>query len=90
MPHVLWSWQPRPLRARRRAQGVGEGHVVFARVQLLEGFGIAFDELYERQVVSLDEFVYVLYRGHLLEITSIVAPLPNNTLQESYAIHPSA
>jgi hypothetical protein len=40
------------------------------------------------QVESLDEFVYIICRGHL-EITSIVAPYLG-TLQESYAIHRSA
>jgi hypothetical protein len=46
---------------------------------------VEFYELPLRQVGSLDEFVYIICRGHL-EITSIVAP-SLGTLQESYAIH---
>src|SRR5215207_6270706 len=55
--------------------------------QLLHGLGVSFDELALRQVESLDEFVYIICRGHL-EITSIVAP-SLGTLQISYAIHRS-
>jgi hypothetical protein len=56
--------------------------------QLLHGLGVSFYEVPLRLVKLLDEFVHIIYRGHL-EITSIVA-LSLGTLQESYAIHPSA
>jgi hypothetical protein len=56
--------------------------------QLLHGLGVSFYELPLRLVKSLDEFVHIIYRGHL-EITSIVA-LSLGTPQESYAIHHSA
>jgi hypothetical protein len=51
---------------------------------------VPLDELSLRQVESLDEFVYIIYRGHLLEIIPMVAPFAKDTPQESYAIHPSA
>jgi hypothetical protein len=56
--------------------------------QLLHGLGVSFYELPMRLVKSLDEFVHIIYRGHL-EITSIVA-LSLGTPQESYAISPGA
>jgi hypothetical protein len=46
--------------------------------QLLHGLGVSFDELALRQVESFDEFVYIIYRGHL-EITSIVALFPGHS-----------
>jgi hypothetical protein len=39
-------------------------------VDLFEGLGVAIDELAQRLVISLDEVVYIVYRGHL-RITSI-------------------
>jgi len=41
-------------------------------------------------VILLEYFVEIVCGSHLLEITSIVAPFPEDTLQESYAIHRSA
>jgi len=41
-------------------------------------------------VILLDYFLEIVCGSHLLEITSIVAPFPEDTLQESYAIHRSA
>jgi hypothetical protein len=35
------------------------------REQLLDGFGITFDELSEGQLVSFDQPVYVVYGGYL-------------------------
>src|ERR671910_2352285 len=86
MRHALWSHQPAPIHVRE-GLGVVEGHVFSMGAQLFHGLGVSFDELALRQVESLDEFVYIIYRGHL-EITSIVAP-SLGTLQESYAIHRS-
>jgi hypothetical protein len=37
---------------------------------LFEGLGVAIDELAQREMISLYEFVYSVYRGHL-GITSI-------------------
>jgi hypothetical protein len=38
----------------------------------------------------LDHLVEIVCGSQLLEITSIVGPFPEDTLQESYAIHLSA
>jgi hypothetical protein len=40
--------------------------------QFLHRLGISFDELVQRLVILLDQFVYIIYGSHL-EITSIVA-----------------
>jgi hypothetical protein len=57
---------------RGRGQGIVEGYVFSMGAQLLHGLGVSFYELTMCLVKSLDEFVHIIYRGHL-EITSIVA-----------------
>jgi hypothetical protein len=38
----------------------------------LHGLGVSFDELVQRTLTLLDYLVKIIYRGYLLEITSIV------------------
>jgi hypothetical protein len=79
--------------AHGRAEGVGEAYVVSMGVDLLEGLGVAIDELAQSLVISLDEFVYIVDSGHL-KITSVVqgpCPSPRTlSLSTSHAIHRSA
>jgi hypothetical protein len=56
---------------RRRTKGVSQGYVFSMGKQPLHGLGVAFHELVEPQLVSLDKFVYVVCGGHL-GITSTV------------------
>jgi hypothetical protein len=56
---------------RRGTEGVGQGYVFFVGEQLLDGLGVPSHEVVEPQLVSLDEFVYIVYGGHL-GVTSTV------------------
>src|SRR5688572_28751034 len=49
---------------RRGTEWVGQGHVFPMGEQLLDGLGVTFHEAAEPQLVSLNEFVYVVCGGH--------------------------
>ena len=49
---------------RRGTEGVGQGYVFPMGEQLLDRLGVPFHEVAEPQLVSLDEFVYVVCGGH--------------------------
>src|SRR5829696_1473395 len=54
-----------------RAIGIGGAYVFFMGPQLLDRLGVAFQELAQRYVISLDESIDIFCGSHL-EITSIV------------------
>src|SRR5829696_8991486 len=58
--------------AHGREEGVGEGYVFPVGEQRLIGFGVAFYELGCGELIVLDQFVNIVYGGHLLKITSMV------------------
>src|SRR5215211_2742860 len=53
-------------------EGVVESYVFPVGEQLLTGFGVAFYELGRGELIVLDQFVNIVYGGHLLKITSMV------------------
>lgn len=55
---------------RDPATGIGEAHVVSMGEQLLHRLGVPFHELTQRQLVLLDQLVYINYSTHL-EVLSI-------------------
>lgn len=66
-PHGLRNLLP---STRDPATGIGEAHVVSMGEQVLHGLGVPFHELTQRQLILLDQFVYIIYGTHL-EILSI-------------------
>jgi hypothetical protein len=55
-----------------RAKGVSEGNVFSMGEHPLHGLGVPLDELTQRELTLLKHLVKIIYRSHLLEITSIV------------------
>jgi hypothetical protein len=68
-----------------RANRVGEGYVFSMGPQLLPMFRVPFEELAQRELTLLKYFVKIIYRSHLLEITSTVGAcsFPKTTRQLS-------
>jgi hypothetical protein len=55
-----------------RKKRVSEGYVISMREDVLHRLRVPFHEFTQRQVILLDQFVYIVYRSHL-EITFIVS-----------------
>jgi hypothetical protein len=53
-----------------REKRVSESYVISMGEQLLHRLRVPFYKLTQRQVISLDQFVYIIYRSHP-DITSI-------------------
>jgi hypothetical protein len=57
---------------RGRAKGVSEGYVFSMGEHHLHGFRVPFGDLAQRLLTLLNYLVKIIYRSHLLEITSSV------------------
>src|SRR5215203_5855871 len=68
--HARSSWRSLPTRAREGRRG-WPARVISVGEELLHRLGVAFHELVECQLVSLDKLVYIFYSRHL-EVTSTV------------------
>src|SRR5215208_4392000 len=72
--------------AHGREEGVGEGYVFPVGEHRLIGFGVAFYELGSGELIVLDQFVNIVYGGHLLGITSRVGTY---SLTSPHCDHPT-
>ena len=72
--------------ARGRAKGVGEGYVLSVGEHPLHGFRVAFDELAQRELAPLEDFVEIIYRAQPdapLPETCPIAELRNGSMPGS-------
>src|SRR5215217_4703272 len=69
-----------------REEGVGEGYVFPVGEHRLTGFGVAFYQLGSGELILVDQFVNIVYSGHLLKITSMVG---TSSLTSPLCDHPT-